>query len=1160
MSQANADRNLLFGMLALQMDFIKQDQLVAGMHAWVLEKSKPLGQLLVERGNLTKARLGLLDALVEEHIRLHGNDVEKSLAAVDSGGKARTELERIGDSELHSTLCKIPSGQSGPGTSPQSSPTAKTSLDPLDTIGGSVGAISASGLRFRVLRPHARGGLGEVLIARDEEIQREVALKQMQARYADEPDARSRFVLEAEITGGLEHPGIVPVYGLGQYDDGRPYYAMRFIRGDSLKEAVDRYHKNSASLKPGQRALEMRGLLQRFVNVCQAMAYAHSRGVLHRDLKPANIMLGKYGETLVVDWGLAKPMGESSSSTPSPEGSLLPKSISGSVPTLHGSVIGTPQYMSPEQAAGKLEQLGPASDVYSLGATFYTVLTGKAPFTDMDVGDVLRNVERGEFPRPREVKSEIPPPLEAICLKAMSLRAENRYASSTLMADDIERWLADEPVSCYAEPWTQRAVRWLRRHRTLALSVASAIVVALIGSIIASLFLAAANEREREAKVEAIAQKERAEANHKLAEGNFKLARAAVDRYHTEVSESVLLHEPGMEPLRKKLLEAAREYYEKFTKDRAGDPSVKGELGRAFFRLGQITGDIDSVTKAIELEEKARATFTELGGEFKSDLALVSHHLGRLHRKAEDLTPSRKKYEEAISLWKELREREPKNDTYLAGWARTTLGLGNVHLEAGEPALALKQYDQSLEVRKPLSDANRDNLDHLRDLAITHNNRGLALVELGSKEKDAGDAFTAALELQDLLVKKQAHISQYRDDLASTLYTLGDLRGREGPPDAALKLLYQARDHWELLNQRHPTVLRFRIRLAESLGTIAGLLNRKGENDKALLASQKSLDLRTQLAKENKDNPSFRGDEARGLHQLAAILAADRQLGDAEATFVKAATLQEELVKSVASSVEFRTDLARTYHELAIVLLTEKKLDAAEKALFRASDLWQELHQRAPEKTQFAQGLSAMATNFRQFLLQGGDPQRVGDRAGQVLEALKPSDPLKSSPAVTKAISDFYWTRADAKDRVGDQKAAIADWQSAIDLASKGDRPWLQLHQTLSIAAFGDYNKALKTADGFSSTKAGKALYLLSCTYSLAATAIQKDQALDAKERKARTEECIKKGIDRFTRARDAGYFKDAATRDLLSIDPSLDALRSEPAFQKVLSEVIEQR
>src|SRR5262249_4094551 len=156
-----------------------------------------------------------------------------------------------------------------------------------------------------------------------------------------------------------------PVDGLGSYGDGRPYYAMRFIRGDSLKEAIDRFHADPAlKSSPGRRSLELRKLLRRFLDVCNAIEYAHSRGVLHRDIKPGNIIVGKHGETLVVDWGLAKARGRTDLAAPVEERPLVPSSASGSAETLPGTALGTPAYMSPEQARGDLEHLGPRSDVY----------------------------------------------------------------------------------------------------------------------------------------------------------------------------------------------------------------------------------------------------------------------------------------------------------------------------------------------------------------------------------------------------------------------------------------------------------------------------------------------------------------------------------------------------------------------------------------------------------------------------------------------------------------------------------------------------------------------------------------------------------------------------------------------------------------------------
>jgi WD40 repeat protein/tRNA A-37 threonylcarbamoyl transferase component Bud32 len=501
----SADRNLLFGILALQMDFIQRDALIAAMNAWVLDKAKPLGKILVEQQALRPEQREVLDTLVAMHLECHQNDPEQSLAAVGVPAPLRNELRSLADGDLEGSLAHVPSEL--PST--------------LAYVPGPDGA-----LRYQVLRPHARGGLGEVFVALDQELHREVALKEIDAEHADDPHSRGRFVREAEITGGLEHPGVVPVYGLGRHADGRPIYAMRFIRGETLKVAIARFHESPGrALAHGD--LGFRQLLGRFVAVCNAVAYAHSRGVIHRDLKPSNVMLGNYGETLVVDWGLAKAVGRDAAEDGArpAEPTLVPVLAEGSSATRTGAALGTPAYMSPEQAAGRLDQLSPASDVYGLGATLYALLTGRPPVDGTDAWEILARVQRGDWPAPRQVNPAVPRALDAVCRKAMALDPGGRYASALELAADVERWLADEPVSAWREPWAVRGRRWLGRHRTLLASAAAAVLVAVVGLTVGLVLLAASADKEARARKNAEDAADREAHARKIAEDKENEAR-----------------------------------------------------------------------------------------------------------------------------------------------------------------------------------------------------------------------------------------------------------------------------------------------------------------------------------------------------------------------------------------------------------------------------------------------------------------------------------------------------------------------------------------------------------------------------------------------------------------------------------------------------------
>ena len=327
----------------------------------------------------------------------------------------------------------------------------------------------------------AKGGMGEVWLAEDPAIGRSVALKRMLGKRADQ---QVRFRVEAQITGQLEHPGIVPVHELGSNAEGEPYYVMKFVEGRTLQKVIEEFH--AGKLTGGAREVEQLKLLQMFLSLCQTVGYAHSRGVLHRDLKPENVMLGPFGETILLDWGIAKVLGQSDSAIrdePGPSARLRQ-----SIPdtgTHAGAIMGTPSYMAPEVAAGLNEEVDERSDIYLLGATLYQILTGEQPRSAKTVAEIIRKAKH-EPPKPvRSINPLVPKALDAICLKAMAHAKADRYQTATELAEDIQRFVAGEPVSAYREGFPARAWRWAKRNRR-ALGLSAAAV--LIGS--AALFAA----------------------------------------------------------------------------------------------------------------------------------------------------------------------------------------------------------------------------------------------------------------------------------------------------------------------------------------------------------------------------------------------------------------------------------------------------------------------------------------------------------------------------------------------------------------------------------------------------------------------------------------------------------------------------------------------
>jgi tetratricopeptide (TPR) repeat protein len=679
---------------------------------------------------------------------------------------------------------------------------------------------------YKILAVLGRGGMGVVYKARQLSLNRVVALKMVLAGAHADPRLLARLHLEAEALADLQHPHIVQVYEVGEHDH-CPYLALEFVDGGTLAR------KLAGHPQPPRAAAVLMETL------AGAVHCAHLRGIVHRDLKPLNILLTRDGVLKITDFGLAKRL-----------------EAQGQTHT--GDVMGTPSYMAPEQAAGRIREVGPLSDVYALGAILYEMLTGRPPFGGPTVLKIIAQVVSAEPVAPGRLHDKVPRDLETICLKCLEKDPKKRYANALDLAEDLHRYLAGEPIRARPVSTAERAVKWVKRRPALAF-------MGLL-SVLAALGLAAGG----------VWHTVRLRAERDRAERNFEQARRAVDEMLTEVAQEQLAFEPLMEKKRRALLEKALGFYQEFLQERGSDTTLRRATALANKRVADISRILRLDERAVEAYDQAIALLTGLASEnpgepaLRQSLAESHNYRGEVFRMADRLRQAREAYEEALRLQRELAAQFPDEPAYRRDLARTLYNLGILSRSTNQPQEAKEHLAEAIALLKDLAKTSPDvpefrqhlarsylNLgpvlratdgfdkaadtyqkaiallgelhrqypyvpDYQHELAVTHNNRGILLAGAG-RFAEARDAHQVALDLFGKLVANFPSVPDYRKELANTHDGLGIVRTHEGAWFDAERHFELARELFGKLLEEVPDVADYRVHLGKTLGNQAWL-------------------------------------------------------------------------------------------------------------------------------------------------------------------------------------------------------------------------------------------------------------------------------------------------------------------------------------------------
>jgi tetratricopeptide (TPR) repeat protein len=702
----------------------------------------------------------------------------------------------------------------------------------------------------------ARGGMGRIRTAFDRRLGRDVAVKEL---LVDHPEVVRRFEREARITAQLQHPSIVSVHEAGYWPDGTPFYAMRLVAGRSLHEMIGECVTLADRL----------ALLPSLLAVADAMAYAHARRVIHRDLKPSNVIVGEFGETVVIDWGLAKRVGDS-------EPALALALPAGAEQTVAGAVLGTPGYMAPEQAVGR--EVDERTDVFAIGTIIAHVLSGRAPLPD-------------QSPPRLDTTEGMPPDLAAIVERATAADPARRYPSARELADDLRRFQTGQLVGAHRYSLRQLVWRWLRRHRAaFAVAAAATIVLAIVGTIFV---------------VSIVRERKRVEAARALAVLRGNQAEDIMGFMLFDLAEQ--LRQVGRLDVMDKVARQAIAYYEQ-----RGATDSPETLIVAHINIGDVLRDRGDLSAAREQYLRARKLAEEraehdLAPGWRHRIANAYDQLGIVTSMQGDLSGALALHRKALEIGSALLAAEPTDERWLRAVAGSKKLIAGIFEDQGKIADARAAYEASLAIRAKVAESSTSRSVR-RELMVGHSDLGLIL-QRQHEYDGAVRELRAALAIAERHTRAEPQVTLWQRDVALAHERLGDGLVQRGERDAALAEFRLAVEVSARLATQDPGNADWQRRLSVGHERVGSLLLERGELAGARAEITACRQIRIALSARDPTNSRWQRDLSVAHNKLGDVLLAEGDGPSALELYRAARAIRERLVTLEPSNQKWRGDL-----------------------------------------------------------------------------------------------------------------------------------------------------------------------------------------------------------------------------------------------------------